>query len=293
MKRVLICLFCLIIVFTGCNIFEPVYYPKEEILVDSLSRDSEIYQYSGIAKLYNCYDLDSYDTFELSHDIRQNKKEFYDYNYSYEILSGYFSKFCWNDFKVFILMDDTYYVYDIKSYTFPPIDDDGYDTFELLEYTEEEFNKAYPKNSSFDWTYCELPPENAPELKQKQNIENALPYPLPDTATVLEYEDTMTDRLAKGYYLKGKVQIYDYYDSQEFIEKIKSDWVDNISKNKHYEEIDKIAFSKELIPFSDDYYYYYKNDYYDNRDTDFYYGDYFNIFAYDDKTMTLYFYISD
>lgn len=290
MKRMLICLFCLIIIFSGCSIFDPVYHADEELLVTS-NRDSTLYQYSGVVQLDHSYGTHFTDSLSLSHDIRQSKKEFFDNLHSYEILSGYFSMFCWNDFKIFILMEDTYYVYDIKSYTFPPIDDDGYDNYELLEYTKDEFQKAYPDYSSYDWTICETPP--SPELLPRVDIDESLPFNLPSTAKILEYKDTRYDKLAEGYYIKGKVQLYFDEESERFIEKIKSDWVDNISQNESYEEIERVAFSKDVIPFSDDYYYYYKNDYYNKSTTGFYYGDYFNIFAFDDKKMTLYFYISD
>ncbi len=290
MKRILICLFCLIIVFSGCSIFAPVYYANEELLVTS-SIDSKLYQYSGVVQLDNSYDTHYTDSLELCDDMLINKKEFFDYEHSYEILNGHFSMFCWNDFKIFILMEDTFYVYDIKSYTYPPIDKNGNQNYELLKYTKEEFQKAYPDYSTYDWTMCETPPK--PEVSSKLNLEKNLSEPLPYSAKILEYIDTRNDRFSEGYYLKGKVQLYPDDETEKFIYKIKSDWIDNISQNESYEEIERVAFSKDAIPFSDDYYYYYKNDYYDNRDSDFYYGDYFNIFAYDDKKMILYFYISD
>ena len=69
---------------------------------------------------------------------------------SNEILQGSFTKVAWNDYKLFILMDDTYYMFDINAYEIPA-DDNTEPVYELKEYSEEEFAKAYPDSASFDW----------------------------------------------------------------------------------------------------------------------------------------------
>lgn len=70
-----------------------------------------------------------------------------------EILSGEFEKAAWNDYKFFLLMDDTYYLFDINSYEVPTDPAKKYDEpeYELKEYSEDEMKKLYPNYESFNW----------------------------------------------------------------------------------------------------------------------------------------------
>ncbi len=67
-----------------------------------------------------------------------------------EILQGSFKKAAWNDYKIFILMEDTYYMFDINAYEVPA-DDNTEPVYELKEYSEEEMKKLYPDYESFNW----------------------------------------------------------------------------------------------------------------------------------------------
>ena len=68
----------------------------------------------------------------------------------YEILAGQFEKAAWKDYKVFILMNDIYYVFDIKEFE-PPKDKNEEIKYELEEYTESEMKELYPHYESFYW----------------------------------------------------------------------------------------------------------------------------------------------
>ncbi len=70
-----------------------------------------------------------------------------------EILSGEFEEVAWNDYKVFCLMEDTYYMFDIKSYEVPTDPAKKYDEpeYELKEYSAKEMKTLYPSYKSFNW----------------------------------------------------------------------------------------------------------------------------------------------
>ncbi len=71
-----------------------------------------------------------------------------------EVLSGRFDKVSWNDYILFINMEEKYYTFDINEYEIPSLDGESSATdidYELKEYSETEFITAYPNYNSFDW----------------------------------------------------------------------------------------------------------------------------------------------
>lgn len=288
MKRILICLFCLTIIlnFNGCSLFEE-YYPEEELYVYS-GFDTHIYQYSGNVKLYDSHDYS--DSLELRTEDGEFEKELF--VKSYTILEGHFQFFAWNDYKLFILKNNIYYVFDVKSYSYPPVDDEGYDNFELLKYTEEEFRTAYPYYTSFDWIEC-ITPRNSTEdlsIERKWIISKVMPFSLPDNAKLREYTEYNAEDRSQNY-IKGKVAICIDDVSQKFHERILNEWTKPIDDDKHFDKLNEYVFKKDFIVYNEDYYYFYSNEKIGFEETDTYYQDYLSIFAYDADMMMLYFYI--
>ncbi len=66
------------------------------------------------------------------------------------ILSGNFDKIGYNDDVIFILMDDTYYSFDIANYD---VSDGREGEYELVEMTTAEFIEKYPDYEDFDWDF--------------------------------------------------------------------------------------------------------------------------------------------
>ena len=77
----------------------------------------------------------------------------------FEILKGKFTSIAWNNYVLFVLMDNTYYSFDIKAYTPPePITDPEYNQnttpeYALNKYTPSEFLNLYPNYFSYNWYY--------------------------------------------------------------------------------------------------------------------------------------------
>lgn len=277
MKRILICLFCLIMIFSGCSIFGPTYYANEEALVFS-GIDTTIYQYSGEVRITDSFDYS--DTLELRDEAGNFEDEFFDS--SYTILDGHFERFAWNDYTLYIVKNNLYYVFDIKNYSFPPCDENGNETYELLMYTDDEFRTLYADCERFDWIDCMTPNDTEADLsiERKWKISRAMPFSLPDNAKLLEFVES-TNKNSEDNYIKGKVAICVDKLSEKFIDKIKNEWIKPpLTDSENFEEIIKAFFNEGLIVYSDDYYYFYNDDY-------------SNIFAYDADMMVLYFYISD
>lgn len=288
MKRILICLFCLTIIFNlnGCGLFDE-YYPDEELFVRS-GFDTHTYQYSGDVILHDSFDYT--DSLELRNEDGEFEKEFF--ISSYTILDGHFQFFAWDDYKLFILKNNLYYVFDIKSYSYPPVDDDGNEAFELLKYTEEEFRASYPQYTSFDWIEC-ITPDNIdgePTIERKWIISKAMPFPLPENAKLRDYTEYTAEDKTQNY-IKGKVAICIDEVSQEFHERIVNEWIKPIGKEKYFDQLNEYVFEKDFLVYNDDYYYFYDNEKIGYKNTDTYYQDYLKIFAYDADMMILYFYI--
>ncbi len=288
MKRILICLFCLVMIFNfnGCSLFEE-YYPEEELFVRS-GFDFSAYQYSGDVILYDS--SDSTDFLELRNEEGEFEKKFF--IDSYTILDGHFQFFAWNDFKIFILKNNLYYVFDIKSYSYPPVDDDGNETFELLMYTEKEFRTAYPYYTSFDWIECTTLRKSTEDLniERKWIISKVMPFSLPDNAKLREYTEYNAEDRSQNY-IKGKVAICIDDVSQKFHERIENEWIKPIENDKYFDKLNEYVFEKNFLVYNDDYYYFYDNQQIGDKNTDTYYQDYLSVFAYDADMMILYFYI--
>lgn len=62
-------------------------------------------------------------------------------SYNNTLLSGYFDKVAWNDYKLFILTNDKYYCFDINSKI----------KYDLKEYTEKELKSLYPEYNEYEW----------------------------------------------------------------------------------------------------------------------------------------------
>ena len=288
MKRILICLFCLVMIFNfnGCSLFEE-YYPEKELFTRS-TIDSDLYVYSGNVRLKDSNDYT--DSLELrNEESDDNKKSFYE---SYTILDGHFQYFAWNDFKLFILKNNLYYVFDIKSYSYPPVDDDGNKNYELLMYTEEEFRTLYPYYTSFEWIKC-ITPDNSEEdlsIERKWIVSKLLPFSLPDNAKLREYtEHTAEDKTQN--YIKGKVAICIDDLSMQFDERIANEWIKPVKDDKYFDKLNEYVFKNDFIVYNEDYYYFYDNPQIGSKTTDLYYQDGLNVFAYDKDMMILYFYI--
>lgn len=288
MKKYLLCILIIfsLLCFNGCSFFER-YDPEEELSVHC-GFDFTIYQYSGNVILHDT--LGSSDSLELRNEDGEFKKELF--KKSYTILDGHFQFFTWNDYKLFILKNNLYYVFDIKSYSYPPVDDDGNENFELLMYTEEEFRTAYPHYTSFNWIECSTPKENTEgiSIKKKWIISKSMPFSIPENAKMREYTEHTTDDKSKNY-IKGNVGICIDDKSQEFHERILNEWTKPIRDDKYFDKLNKYVFDKDFLVYNENYYYFYDNEKIGDKDTDTYYQDYLKIFAYDADMMMLYFYI--
>ena len=272
--------------FNGCSLFES-YYSEKELFTRS-TIDSDLYVYSGNVRLKDSNDYT--DSLELrNEESEDNKKTFYE---SYTILDGHFQYFAWNDFKLFILKNNLYYVFDIKSYSYPPVDDDGNKNYELLMYTEEEFRTLYPYYTSFEWIKCSTPDNSEEDLsiERKWIVSKLLPFSLPDNAKLREYtEHTAEDKTQN--YIKGKVAICIDDLSMQFDERIANEWIKPVGDDKYFDKLNEYVFKNDFIVYNEDYYYFYDNPEIGSKTTDLYYQDGLNVFAYDKDMMILYFYI--
>ncbi|MGN1131473.1 MAG: hypothetical protein ACI4RL_01105 [Ruminococcus sp.] len=159
-------LFCLpvLIFVSGCDLADDVAdmmfssQNSAEELEYSAGKNVQNYEYSH--KVLVTISDHNDDTLNLN-DGFGNYNDYGLKNHS--ILSGYFDKVAWYDYKLFICMDDKYYCFDINSYSVPdtattPTDSSGevlYDEitpeYELKEYSEKDMEKLYPEYNSFDW----------------------------------------------------------------------------------------------------------------------------------------------
>ena len=156
-----IVLFILSFVISGCSaalirvgdlIFEPQYNENTACL-SSTGKDGTIDEYSNKVQLHICYGTDYSDELILCNSTEPNGDDEFFYD-EYTILTGDFSKHCWKDNKLFIIMEEIYYEFDINSYEPPAIDDEGNINYVLKEYTKEEFVNAYPDSESiFGWKW--------------------------------------------------------------------------------------------------------------------------------------------
>lgn len=154
---VLLALIALSSSLSGCSnvvdlIFEPQYNENTACL-SSTGKDGTIDEYSNKVQLHICYGTDYSDELILCNSTEPNGDDEFFYD-EYTILTGDFSKHCWKDNKLFIIMEEIYYEFDINSYEPPAIDDAGNINYVLKEYTKEEFVNAYPDSESvFGWKW--------------------------------------------------------------------------------------------------------------------------------------------
>lgn len=273
MKRILACMFSFVLFFSGCNLFGTKYNSDEELYY-TIGRDSAVYQYSDKVKLYDSYD--NLDKLLLRENTDSYDGDFFDDEYI--ALSGDIEQATWVDYELIFLMDNMFYVFDIEEYTIPPCDENGNETFELIQYSAEEFKTHYPDYLTFEWepfyTF-------STSLKQRREINKMLPFTIPYSAKILEFCDTED-------YTTGKLAISCDEYSDSFIDTIKNEWTKQLINDENYHKINNRVFRKGLMDYSDDYYYFY-----DIQKPEHYYGEIFNVFAYDEENMVLYFYISD
>lgn len=157
---VLLALIALSSSLSGCSnvvdlIFEPQYNENTACL-SSTGKDGTIDEYSNKVQLHICYGTDYSDELILCNSTEPNGDDEFFYD-EYTILTGDFSKHCWKDNKLFIIMEEIYYEFDINSYEPPAIDDAGNINYVLKEYTKEEFVNAYPDSQFFfgwNWYSC-------------------------------------------------------------------------------------------------------------------------------------------
>ncbi len=147
LKRIFALFITVTVIFSlcGCNaILDSMtrYEKPEEELEYRWSRDGHRYIYSEKVKVFLGAPGENEDSLFI--------KCYTDDYFSSEILQGSFTKVAWNDYKLFILMDDTYYMFDINAYELPE-DENTEPVYELKEYSEEEMEKLYPDYESFNW----------------------------------------------------------------------------------------------------------------------------------------------
>ena len=136
----------LVFSFCGCSsLFDMLTtkeVPEEELEI-IWGRDGDTYIYSDKIELFmSNSSIDKTDLFFI--------KDYNDDACWREILSGDFEKAAWNDYKLFIKMEGTYYMFDINAYEVPQ-EKYAEPVYELKEYSKTEFVEAYPDYNSFDW----------------------------------------------------------------------------------------------------------------------------------------------
>ena len=65
-------------------------------------------------------------------------------------MCGDFEKAAWNDYKLFIKMEGTYYMFDLNAYEVPQ-EIYAEPEYELKEYSEKEMKELYRNYESFNW----------------------------------------------------------------------------------------------------------------------------------------------
>ena len=136
----------LVFSFCGCSsLFDMLTtkeVPEEELEI-IWGRDGYTYIYSDKIELFmSNSSIDKTDLFFI--------KDYNDDACWREILSGDFEKAAWNDYKLFIKMEGTYYMFDINAYEVPQ-EKYAEPEYELKEYSEKEMKELYRNYESFNW----------------------------------------------------------------------------------------------------------------------------------------------
>ena len=185
----------------------PTYYEENQLLYRS-AIDGGIYQYSGKVKLSEWTHGDELLIVNVGDDC--NKKEFFDEEYT--VLKGEFERHSWNDYELYVLMDNVYYVFDIENYNAKSVQECSYNIIELKEYSKEEFVKLYPDYESFDWHMMDT---------EKECIFDKTRIELPESSEILLSKEYIKNfKFYNGYV----VQLKEDAETDEYIEKIKSKW---------------------------------------------------------------------
>lgn len=146
---VLILTAAVVITFSGCGVFtiareiQIADKNASQDLVISQSIDSKGYTYSEKVRVNMSPESDYRDTLEVI-------KGHGEYTSWEVILEDDFEKVAWYDYKLFILVDRTYYMFDIKTYEPPEYSHDE-PVYELKEYNIFHMKELYPDYESFDW----------------------------------------------------------------------------------------------------------------------------------------------
>ena len=135
----------LVFSFCGCSsLFDMLTtkeVPEEELEI-IWGRDSDTYIYSDKIELSMSSSLYTKDDLYL--------KYYTDDACWRSILRGDFEKAAWNDYKLFIKMEGTYYMFDINAYEVPQ-EKYAEPEYELKEYSEKEMKELYRNYESFNW----------------------------------------------------------------------------------------------------------------------------------------------
>ncbi len=133
------------ICFSGCLLLGPQRIPEENLIIYS-SFDFSIYEYYEKTAVYISYEHDQgqFDQLLVRTDVDSDSWINFD---NYILLEGKFEKVGWYDDKLFILMDDIYYAFDIAKYEIGT----SFGDIELKEYTENEIKQLYSDYELFDW----------------------------------------------------------------------------------------------------------------------------------------------
>ncbi len=146
--------------FSGCSLlFAPVKHPEKGLIIES-APDYEYYIFYDkvtIIRYLNKRDPDKllirYTIDTKIYDIED--ADFGDwigrYGQTREILSGKFEKVDWYDDKLFILLDDIYYMLNINGFEIGMEPNE----IELVKYTEKDLKNFYPQYEDFEllWEY--------------------------------------------------------------------------------------------------------------------------------------------
>lgn len=143
-KCIVLCWF--IVLISGCAYGYDYTDSKEELTVFT-GRNFSMYQFSGKAVVNIRYGVKESDYLGVATTDYKTDEDWA--TSAQSILTGTFEKIGWNNFNLFILMDNQYYVFDIKSYQIT----DKTDDIVLKQYSGTELETAYPKYRTYDW--CE------------------------------------------------------------------------------------------------------------------------------------------
>lgn len=146
MKKLVVSLLT-VVFLSGCMPYSPDYYPEEDLTVYYM-RNAIYYEYQKKVAVQIRYSSERNDSLVLR--VSETSDGWMSGEGSYSILDGKFEKVGWYDDNLFILMEDTYYMFDINAYEVPA-DDNTEPVYELKEYSEEEMEKLYPDYESFNW----------------------------------------------------------------------------------------------------------------------------------------------